>query len=125
MNKILENLLETIRSGDSVSQNKAITQLSDLLDKSNKRYYPAVDFSDFLSPELLALEIPESEQKDIVEAISKIIMTQPNNESLYWLIGKATPRAAIESLLMLLNTYGENFNETTAYQAWCPKSTCP
>lgn len=93
---------------DADKTQETITRLALILERSNGRIDEALHKS-WLSDDLLKLNLPITEQSELVMCIINLLgkfPQHPHTSSLLWMIGKAHPIAAFESLQeYLLQTY--------------------
>jgi hypothetical protein len=118
LHPLLNQLLESAASADRERQNEALADIALILERSWLRTSVSdTCYAALLPPALLAIRLEENDQREVVEHLSRLATSDRAHPSIFWAIGKSTPKLGIGPLLMLLQTHSDKFDEETTYQA--------
>jgi hypothetical protein len=125
MSDLLADILDKLSSPISDVHGHAAFQLAMLLEKSSRPSDEEGFYESVLPPELLAMELSEREQEEILTEIAKKTYPPDVTTSFLWAVGKSSPRAGLPVLLRFLSEHSDLVDDANAsYQAVIALENC-
>ncbi len=116
MQSQLTELLDLADSEDEDMRRRALARIGLILERSSYRVTKPDGYEVLLEPELLAIQLSEGEQRQIVERLFEVGTSRGMEPSILWAIGKASPFVAIGPVLEVLKDGGKELDEATTFQ---------
>jgi hypothetical protein len=112
MNPLICNLIEQLKSSNNDSIDEAIVLFADIFLIHNAQL-PESQQKELLQEPYLSLRLTETEQKEVVKALSKVLISNPSKGLLQiiWVLSKVPARIGLDSLLDILNNCSDQIGE--------------
>lgn len=119
--KALQAMFSELHDKDFDIREHAMFQLGLMLERSNQGDDLANVsdiYSDNLTRDMLRLQLSDSEQNQVIDNFSRVIVTYMDSRpTAYWAFGKVDGRLGFAPLLSLIQATGNQLNNEAAYQA--------
>jgi hypothetical protein len=123
--KLLAETLAKLSSPIGDVRGHAVFQLAMLLEKSSRPSDEEGFYESVLPPELLAIELSEREQEEILAEMAKESYPADVTSSFLWAVGKSSPRVGLPVLLRFLGEHSDLGEDANAsYQAVIALDNC-
>jgi HEAT repeat protein len=112
MHPLICNLIEQLKSNNRDSMDEAIVLFADIFLIHNARL-PEYQQKELLREPYLSLRLTETEQKEVVKALSEILISNPSEPllSIIWVLSKVPARIGLDPLLDILNNCSDQIGE--------------
>jgi hypothetical protein len=125
MSYLLDDILDKLSSPIGYVHEYASFQLAMLMEKNSRPSDEEGFYESVLPPELLAIELSEREQEEILTEIAKKTYPADVTTSFLWAVGKSSPRAGLPVLLRFLSEHSDLVDDANAsYQAVIALENC-
>ncbi len=117
MQSVIANLIEKLKSNDDNSIDEAIVLFADIFLIHNARLHE--DLKKELLPEpYLSLQLNEDEQKEAVNALSDILISNPSNKlmPIIWILSKVPARIGLVALLNIVENCSDQIDDHSYFQ---------
>lgn len=121
MNHLIHEFLQQVCTADEKTSSNAITHLSYILEMNSWKlsYDERIDrFGGVIAQELIKLQIDQSDEVEIIEALtSRIVPGNKLASALLFAIGQGSASVALRPLIKVIERQLANFSENEFYQA--------
>lgn len=125
MDRSLSALIRGASSSSTEEQARAVFQVAMLLEKNTRPSDENGFYETVLPSDVLGLDLDEDAQAEILGELVKIPYSPDVASSVFWAIGKSSPRVGAPILLRLFDEHPEMLDDHhSAYQAMIALENC-
>lgn len=117
MRKAVRGLIDRVEADSGEQREEAILQLAMLLEKCSSFHDEKSFYQSVLEPELLQIQLNESEKEELVDDLSALAKRSQPDTSLVWAISKADGPICLSRLIGLLDRHQPVLSQEATWQA--------
>lgn len=117
MREALRQLVHRMERDNIEEREEAILQLAMLLEKCSVFHDEKVFYESILEPELLSIDLDESEKEELIDELFTLIQRVQPNSSLIWALGKGDVPLGMSRLIELLHHHRMVLSDEAKLQA--------